>query len=64
LTLCCGGIIPGQRLVRFHDWIERFTEVLLDYREHILEDDDGLLTLFQDARRARRQWIETRYKRD
>lgn len=43
--------------------IDRFIETLQDYREHILQDDEQLLPLFEDARAARRQWIEKRYPR-
>jgi prephenate dehydrogenase len=46
------------------EWIERFIAVLKDYREHILRDDEALLDLFRDARQARRNWIQNRYKRN
>jgi len=45
------------------EWIDRYIEVLRDYRTHILHDDSALLDLFEQARLARRQWVETRYKR-
>lgn len=45
------------------DSIDRFIDTLQDYRQHILQDDEQLLSQFQDARAARRQWMETRYPR-
>jgi len=46
------------------DWIDRYIQILHDYRTHILQDDSGLLDLFENARLARRHWVETRYKRE
>lgn len=43
--------------------IDRFIDTLQDYREHILQDDEQLLSLLQDARTSRRQWMEKRYPR-
>jgi prephenate dehydrogenase len=43
--------------------IDRFIGTLQQYRQHIMQDDEQLLQLFQDARSARREWMERRYPR-
>lgn len=43
--------------------IDHFIETLKDYRQHIVEDDEQLLALFEDAREARRSWVAQRYPR-
>ena len=43
-------------------WINRYIDVLSCYRDYILEDDDRLLTLFESARLARREWTAERRK--
>lgn len=43
--------------------IDRFIDTLQDYRQHILQDDEKLLPLLEDARATRRRWMEQRYPR-
>lgn len=43
--------------------IDDFIDTLQDYRQHILQDDEELLALFEDARSARGSWVATRYPR-
>jgi prephenate dehydrogenase len=45
------------------DSIDGFIGTLQDYRQHILQDDEELLVLFDEAREDRRNWVETRYPR-
>ena len=40
--------------------IDRFVGTLQQYRQHIVQDDEQLLRLFQDARAARRDWVNRR----
>ena len=43
--------------------IDRFIGTLQQYLQHILQDDEQLLRLFQDARSARHDWVARRYPR-
>jgi prephenate dehydrogenase len=45
------------------DSIDNFIDTLQDYRQHILQDDEELLVLFDEARADRRNWVESRYPR-
>ena len=54
----------GTNQQAINDWIKRLIAILEEYRERILQDDEALLGLFQDARHARKRWIQARYRRD
>ena len=45
------------------DSIDHYIDTLQNYRNRILQDDEGLLELFKDARAARRSWMQQRYPR-
>ncbi len=45
------------------DAIGGFIDTLENYRQHILEDDEELLAMFEDARSARSGWVAMRYPR-